>query len=86
MLPDPDFTQTCFPAIEEKLGRKLTIEENKNFLYRGGMFKEWFFNELKECTTIEQAERLFAKALAPWAVYTPKRTNLLSKILDWLSS
>lgn len=84
MLPDPDFTQTCWPTIEAKLGRKMTAEENKDFLYRGGgQFKEWFFRELAVCSTSEQAESLLARVLAPW-VMSPKK-SFLSKLLGWLN-
>ena|SRR5579885_2217100 len=87
---EPDFTQTCWPTIEAKLGRKMTAEENKKFMYRGGgMFKEWFFDTLRKCNTSEEAEQLLASCLAPWVVHTPqpKSTGLLSwlmsKLLGW---
>lgn len=65
---NPDFSQTIWPTIEAKTGRKLTADENERFMYRGGgMFKEWFFNALKDCNTPEQAEDLLARALQrPW--------------------
>ena len=69
---NPDFSQTIWPTIEAKVGRKLTEEENRRFMYRGGgMFKEWFFNSLKECSTPEQAEDLFARAIGPWVKHSP---------------
>lgn len=70
---NPDFTQTVWPSIEAKLGRKLTAEENERFMYRGGgMFKEWFFNNLKECQTPEEGEDLLARALQrPWVSHEP---------------
>lgn len=87
MLPEPDYTQTVWPTIEAKLGRKMTADENKRFMYRGGgMFKEWFFNTLKECETSEQAEDLLARALQrPWPTHNPApRPSLFFKVLKWL--
>jgi hypothetical protein len=84
---EPDYTQTVWPTIEAKLGRKMTAEENKKFMYRGGgMFKEWFFNTLKDCTTAEQAEDLLARALQrPWTSKTTQPPpGLLSRLLKVL--
>ena len=68
MLPEPDYTKTVWPTLEEKLGRKMTEDENRRLMYRGGgMFKEWFFNSVRKCTTPEEAEDLLARALQrPW--------------------
>lgn len=82
---EPDYTQTVWPTIEAKLGRKLSEEENKRFMYRGGgMFKEWFFNFLKECSTAAEAEDLFARAIGPWVSSEPQitRRSFLKKILE----
>lgn len=86
MLPDPDFTQTCWPTIEKKLGRKMTADENKRFMYNGGgMFKEFFFRELEECATAEQAENLLARVLAPRVLSLPREPrrpqSFFSKLL-----
>lgn len=85
-LPDPDFTQTCWPTIENKLGRKMSPEENQKFMYRaGGMFKEWFFDRLNECVTTEQSEQLLTRWLSPRTVNVPKaQSTLLSRVLIYL--
>jgi hypothetical protein len=87
MLVEPDYTQTVWPTLEEKLGRKMSEDENRRLMYRGGaMFKEWFFNSLEKCTTPEQAEDLLARALQrPWPVSKPApRPSLLSRVLNYL--
>lgn len=70
---EPDYTQTVWPTLEAKLGRKMTADENKRLMYRGGgMFKEWFFNSVRECTTPEETEDLLARALQrPWPKQSP---------------
>lgn len=64
----PDFDNTVFISVEEKLGRKLSREENIRFFRRGGMFKEWFFNNLRLCATAEEAEELFQHGTQPPAM------------------
>lgn len=57
MIPDPDFNQTCWPEVEEKLGRKLLPVENQGLYQTSGMFKEWFFLGLRSFP-IEEVERI----------------------------
>src|SRR5574338_1388729 len=64
-LSHPDFNNTVFSSVEAALGRKLTREENIHFFRRGGMFKEWFFNNLRECASPEEAEELFKHGTQP---------------------
>lgn len=60
-LLNPDFNDSLFPSLEDKLERKLTVEENTYLFRRSGMFKEWLFNNLKECASPEEAEELFKR-------------------------
>ena len=85
-MREPDYTQTVWPTIEAKLGRKLTAEENYRFMYRGGgMFKEWFFNSLKECSTAEETEDLFARAIGPRVWHSPvEQPSLLKMVWELL--
>ena len=69
---EPDFSQTLWANIEEKLGRKLSPVENQGIYQRAGMFKEWFFsnlasmsNEEVENIVSEQADRVYGWANRP---------------------
>lgn len=57
MRNEPDYTQTVWPSVEEKLGRKLLPVENRGLMYTSGMFKEWFFLNL-DSFPIEEVERI----------------------------
>lgn len=72
MIPDPDFNQTMWENIEKKLGRKLSPVENQGVYQRSGMFKEWFFAELKTMSNEEvehivdiQANRIYGWSNRP---------------------
>lgn len=67
-LLNPDFNDTLYPTLEEKLNRKLTAKECERFFWTTGMYKEWFFNTLKECATPEEAEQLFLYGKNPPAI------------------
>lgn len=62
MLKDPDFTQSMYLLLEEKLGRKMTEEENRRFYFQcSGMRKEWFYNQLNKFSSIEEVEDLLSR-------------------------
>lgn len=72
MIRDPDFNQTLWMSVEEKLGRKLSPVENQGIYQRAGMFKEWFFSKLDSMTNEEvegivdeQANRVYGWANRP---------------------
>ena len=52
-----DYTKTCWPSVEAKLGRKLLPVENQGLTYTSGMFKEWFFGNLNSFPN-EEVERI----------------------------
>lgn len=56
-LLNPDFSQTLWARIEEKLGRKLLPVENEGIFITTGMFKEWFFGDLDSMPN-EEVERI----------------------------
>ena len=85
-LSNPDFDDTLYPSLEEKLGRKLTREENIHLFRRSGMFKEWLFNNLKECASTEEAEELFQKGKQPPAMEAKIQQRLEQERLEKESS
>jgi hypothetical protein len=71
-LFNPDFSQTLWTRVENKLGRKLSPVENQGIFQRAGMFKEWFFgkldsmsNEEVESIVSEQADRVYGWSNRP---------------------
>lgn len=88
----PNFNLTTWPLIEDKLGRKLSKEENEQYFYTSGMRKEWLFNRIRECQSPSEAEELFRQAQLPmseffgWNKYPkpePKK-NILSRIFNFI--
>jgi hypothetical protein len=59
-MREPDYSQSIWISVEERLGRKLSPEENERIFKTSGMRKEWFFNRLKQCANLEEAEDIVA--------------------------
>lgn len=78
---EPDFNNTIYPILEEKLSRKLSKEENERFYWTSGMYKEWLFKRINECSTLEEAEQLFGGFRR---VKTVQPIGLLNRILFYI--
>lgn len=81
-LLSPDFDDTIYPSIEEKLNRKLSREENIYLFRRSGMFKEWLFDNLKECVSSEEAEELLRHGRQPPAMLAKIEKRLEEERLE----
>lgn len=74
MIRTPNFTQTIWLRIENKIGRKLSEEENKWLYYTSGMYKEWFFNSLDNWT-IEEVEWWITNRQHPMFTSGPSKSK-----------
>lgn len=76
----PDFNQSLWISIEDRINRKLTSEENKRIYYLSGMRKEWLFN-LAKTYTPDQIEQLI---LTCHLSYLGEVPSLWKQIINWI--
>lgn len=82
---NPDFDQTIWVRVEEKLSRKLLPVENMGIFQTTGMFKEWFFGSL-DSMPIEEVERIVslrADYVYGWA-NRPDKPERKGQPIPWL--